>query len=110
MSKFTSIGEFSKLTFLDGEWVNLKTEATQEDKDYIISRMISYSAGTDGAGGKLEMGVAKLALLERWIVGWSFEGLPLNTENISGLKEKYRKLILAEIDRLDKQAETFPNL
>jgi hypothetical protein len=109
MSKYTSLGEFSKLTFPDGEWANLKTEATQEDKDYILSKMISYQASTDGKDGKLEMGVAKLALLERWIVGWSFEGLALNKENISGLKSKYRNLILAEIDHLDKQAETFPN-
>ena len=107
MNKYTSIGETTRLTFPDGEWVDLKTEATQEDKDYIVSKMINYSSGLDGKNGKLEMGIAKLALMERWIVAWSFEALELTHENISGLKVKYRTLILERIDQLDSQADTF---
>ena len=107
MGKYTSDGETSRLKFPDGQWVDLKTEQTQEDRDFIVSNMVKISAQTDGKDSRLEMHVAKLDLMERAIVAWSFEGLALTRENISSLKRKYRELILVEIDRLDKESQTF---
>ena len=69
--------------------------------------MVKISAQTNGQDSRLEMHVAKLDLMERSIVAWSFEGLELTRENISSLKRKYREMILVEIDRLDKESQTF---
>ena len=102
MSKFLIDTTPVRLTFPDGEWVDLKKERSQADSDYIMSKMVKIS----GDRAEISLALGKLPTMERAIVGWSFD-VPVKPENVSNLQEKYRTLILAKIDELAKATPGF---
>jgi hypothetical protein len=112
MSKFF-IDEIDKfrVNFPDGEWIDIKTELSQSDSDYIMNAMIQAEALDGKNEPKLNIKVGKLPLLERSIIDWSFKDgdkiIPVNNINIGKLKSKYRTKVLQEIDRLNNEAGSF---
>lgn len=112
MSKFFIGSETVKVSFDDGEWVEIKQEFTQSDKDYISTQMMQTKIDLGSKKqAELEMKIGKQATLERAIVAWSFvedgQSVPVTPENISNLRNKYRAKVLSEIDRLDAEAGAF---
>ena len=119
MSKFFQSGETVKVSFPDGESIDVKEELSQADTDYIMSKMMQskivtkYEEGTPKAKPTTEISMqfGKQATLERAIVSWSFledgKPVPVTPENISNLRSKYRTKVLAEIDRLSALSEAF---
>ncbi len=109
MSKFFIEQETTRVTFPDGEWCDVKSEFSQADLDFITDRLMQ--AKVDGKGSQLSMTFGKQATLERAIVAWSFvdtdKPVPVNPENISNLRSKYRNKILREVDRLSAEANEF---
>jgi hypothetical protein len=111
MGEFFQDSETHRVEFPDGQWVDVKTELSQEDSDYITSRMTRTVTGEDGKSQKVVLSLGKLAMLERSIVAWSFSGegkpVPITPENISRLRLKYRSKVLEEINRLNEEAAEF---
>ncbi len=114
MSKYLISGDPVRLIFPDGEFVDLKSELSQADSDYIASKMFIATAKVDARNqpeAEVSFAVGKLAALERRIMAWSFsedgKPLPLTLDNISNLQSKYRSLIIIELNELDKQANEF---
>ena len=104
MSKFfIEDSDLVRVNFKGGEWADIKAEMTQEDKDAIMNAMAKATAGTDTC---LQISLGKMALLERSVVAWSF-GVPVNKENISRLRNKYRSVLLAEIDKVNSAVDEF---
>ncbi|MET0039883.1 MAG: hypothetical protein ABW041_07055 [Dehalococcoides mccartyi] len=109
MSKFFVGDEVNRITFPDGEWVDVKEEMTQADQDYILNHM----ARGENLSGKatFSMTLGRMAMLERGIVAWSFTEngvpVPVNKENISCLRNKYRSRVLETINSLAENAGTF---
>ncbi|MDP2731070.1 MAG: hypothetical protein Q8O55_11410 [Dehalococcoidales bacterium] len=101
--------ETVRVDFPDGQWIELKEELSQADSDYIMSRMAH--AESDGKTTKTEIQLGHLALMERMIKGWSFENgtgpVPVNRENISVLKTRYRAIALEKINELVEKAGEF---
>ncbi len=107
MGKYFLGNETVRVTFEDGQWVDIKEELSQEDSDYIMNAMAKAEAGT---ATKVEFNLGRLALLERSIISWSFaedKPIPVSRENISNLRVKYRAKVLSEIDRLNQAASEF---
>ena len=109
MSKFFLENEVARITFDDSEWVDVKEELTQEDQDFILNKLAHAEAkGTDS---KVEMTLGRMALLQRAIVAWSFQedgkSIPITTDNISKLRNRYRSIVLAKIDELNTAATEF---
>ncbi len=94
-------GEKVRVEFPDQSWIDVNEELSQADQDYIMNQM----ARADVTGGKqkVEISIGQLALLERAIVAWSFPE-PVNRENISNLRGRYRLKVLLEVDRLNGAA------
>ena len=113
MSKFFINGETSRVSFEDGEWVDVKQEFSQADLDYITTKMMQAKVTTDGKKPETDLSLTfgKQATLERGIQAWSFAdgetAIPVNPDNISNLRNKYRQKVLAEIDRLNSEAGSF---
>ncbi len=109
MSKFFIENETTRVTFPDGEYVDIKSEFTQEDLDYITNAMMT--AKYDGKEPEVSMSFGKEATLEKAIVVWSFKDgdkpIPVTPENISNLRSKYRWMLLKEIDRVNKESGEF---
>ncbi len=103
MGKYFLGQELIRVTFPDGEWCDIKEELPQGDIDYILTQMASARAV--GKEAQIELNLGKMALLERSVMAWSFaednKPVPVNRENISNLRERYRVKILEEIDRRD---------
>ena len=97
MSEFFIEDETEQINFPDGQWVEVKSELTQRDQDYITNAMMSYK------GRELDVKIGRLALLERMVVKWSFDA-PVNAENISKLRRKYRQPLLDKCDQLNSEA------
>ncbi len=109
MGSFFLDGEVVRVSFADGQWVDLKEELTQEDSDYIINAMTQTVVGSEA---KVEIKLGRVALLERSIVAWSFKDdkgipYPITKESISKLRVKYRNKVLSEVDRLNREADEF---
>ncbi len=110
MGKFFSGGETYRVTFPDGEWIDVKQEFSQADQDYMLDQMAHAEA--TGKDAKLSFSLGKLAMLERGIVAWSFTGdsdkpVPVNRDTINTLRLRYRAKILEEINRLNEEAARF---
>lgn len=109
MSKFFVGNETTRVTFPDGEWVDVKEEMTQADQDYILNHM----ARAENLSGKasFSMSLGRMAMLERGIVAWSFTEngapVPVTKENISNLRNKYRSKVLETINSLAESAGKF---
>lgn len=107
MSKyFINENDLYRVTFDDGEWVDIKKELTQKDQDNILNTM----AKTKGKDAELELNLGRQTLLEVSVKAWSFcDGapIPVTPDNLSNLKVKYRSKVLNEIDRLNKEASSF---
>lgn len=104
MSKFFLEKETFRVEFPDGQWCDIKEEMTQADSDFIINKM------TKAKYKDVDMDLGKQSLLERMIVDWSFTDgnkIPVNPENISNLRTKYRAMILKEIDRVVTESQEF---
>ena len=98
-----------RIEFPDGEYIDIKTELSQADADYITHSMAQTKIGNTM---EIDIKLGRLPLLERSIVAWSFkdsEGkpVPINSETISQLRSKYRILVFKEIDRLNIEAQSF---
>ncbi|MCK9520186.1 MAG: hypothetical protein M0R74_14355 [Dehalococcoidia bacterium] len=105
MSQYFIGAETVRLAFPDGQWVDLKEEMTQADQDYVVNKMVRAKLqAKDGGASDVSLDLGKGAVMERMIVAWSFEGVPVNPDNISKLRGKYRALILEKIDELQKAA------
>jgi hypothetical protein len=108
MSKFFIGKELHRIMFPDNEWVDVKGELSQKDQDYVINSMTKAKASTKP---EIEITLGKQAILEVSIVDWSFtdEGnkVPVNPENISNLRIKYRSRILTEIDKVSAESNAF---
>ncbi len=110
MSKgFIENSDTFRVTYPDTEWIDIKTELTQSDNDYILSKM---AGGRIGKAMEVDLDLGRLPLMERAIVAWSFtdaesKPVPLTSSNISQLRTKYRILVLKEIDRLNTEAQGF---
>ncbi|MFA4973640.1 MAG: hypothetical protein WC683_13600 [bacterium] len=119
MSKFfIEDGEVERLTFGDGEWVDLKLEFTQLDRDYMLQQMASAETVDVEKGGqtvkdvRVSLTMGRIALLERGIVAWSFKNdagkpVPVNRDSVSRLRGCYREPTLEKIDALSKEAEAY---
>ena len=110
MGKYFLEDEKVRVNFDDGEWVDIKEELTQADQDYILNQMTFAEQGNNGT--KMEIKLGQLSLLERSIVDWSFletngNKIPINSDNISRLRKRYRNKILQEINNLNEKAESF---
>lgn len=101
MSEFFVESEVIRVSFPDENWVDIKQELTQEDQDYIVSKLAQPEKDS-----KISFSFGRLSLLERSIIAWSFNQ-PVNRDNISKLRQKYRNLILQEIDKRDAEATQF---
>ena len=107
---FVGSKDLFRVTFPDGQWVDIKKEFSQDDSDYIMNAMASAKAVEEKP--QIEMNLGKMATLERAVVAWSFtidDGTPamINADNLSSLSAKYRMILLKEIDRLNKEAMSF---
>ena len=91
------------LTFPDDAWCDLKPELSQEDSDYVLSKMVTII----GKEASINVLLGKLPAMERYIVAWSFD-VPITRENISNLQSKYRNMINAKIDELGKTEGFLP--
>jgi hypothetical protein len=102
MSQFFIEAETVRVDYPDGNWIDVKEELSQEDQDYIMGRMVSVR-GSKGKGkdaqSDIEFKVGRMALLERAVAKWSFDK-PVNADNISRLRNRYREMVLAKIDEL----------
>jgi hypothetical protein len=114
MGKFFLDGETFRVKFVDGEWVDIKEEFAQADLDYITTQMMKTSVNTrNGKNPEADVSFAfgKVASLTRAIVAWSFaedgKPVPVTAENISNLRNRYRTVLLTEIDRLNAEAGAF---
>jgi len=105
MSEHFYESEKVRIDFPDGNWVEVKQELTQADQDYILNQMAKGKENT------IQMELGQLPLLERSILDWSFQKesqkVPINRENISRLRVRYRTKLLIEIDRLNREALQF---
>lgn len=104
MGEFFADAETVRIDFPDGQWVDVKEELSQEDSDYLLSK-IANAEQLDG-NPRLTLAIGRLPLLERSIIAWSFDA-PVTTENISKLRVKYRDQLLKEIDQLNLKASGF---
>ncbi len=109
MGKYFLETETVRVTFEDGQWVDVKQELTQEDSDYILTQMTKT---TPGKSTQIDIRLGRLPLLERSIVVWSFvddagNPVPVNSENISRLRNKYRILVLQKVDELNRESQAF---
>jgi len=108
MSKFFIADELFRVTFPDGEWVDIKTELSQRDQDCIIRNMAKAKTGDKP---EIEFDLGRQSLLEIMVKDWSFKEndkpVPVTPDNISNLRQKYRSKVLAEIDRLSKESTSF---
>ena len=106
---FVDSQDVVRIDFEDGEWIEVKEELSQADQDFIIDSMAKATA--NGKEPKIEMKLGKMALLERAIINWSFKDgekpIPVNNENISNLRLRYREVVLAKIDELNSKAGSF---
>jgi len=114
MGKYFIGNETKRISFEDGEWVDIKEELTQEDSDYILNQLAKASAVGDSKkpSASVEVNLGKLALLERAVVDWSFadeKGIkaPVTRDNLSKLRRKYRTRVLQEVNKLNEEAEAF---
>jgi hypothetical protein len=113
MGKYFLDGETFRVSFPDGEWVDIKEEFAQADLDYITTQMMKTSVNTRNKEPEADVSFAfgKVASLTRAIVAWSFaedgKPVPVTAENISNLRNRYRTRILEEIDRLNAEAGSF---
>jgi len=109
MSQFFIGNETVRADFPDSEWVDIKAELTQADQDYILNQMAHAEAVGDKA--QVSMSLGRMALLERSVVAWSFKEndipVPVNKENISNLRLKYRTKVLEEVNRITELATQF---
>ncbi len=100
--------ETVRVDFPDGNWVDVKQELTQEDQDYILSQMTQGEIKKDS---QFSLKLGNLALLESFIVSWSFQdggkAIQVTRDTISNLKGKYRSLILSKINGLQETANEF---
>lgn len=97
MSEFFLDSEVVRIDFEDGQWVEVKEELTQADQDAITNAMVKVH------GTEMDMTIGRITLLERMVVAWSFPE-PVNPENLSRLRRKYREPTLVRIDELNSQA------
>ena len=109
MGKYFLDDEKVRVTFKDGEWVDIKEELTQADQDYIMNQMTS--AGQHGGTATIEFKLGQMGLLERSILDWSFADgetkILVTPENISRLRLRYRTKVLEEINSLNEKATEF---
>ena len=103
MGEFFLDSEQVRVEFPDGNWVAVKEELTQEDQDYLLNAMAQTKGGMNP---EITFSLGRLALLERAVIAWSFSQ-PVNRENLSRLRRKYREKVLNEIDRLNAEAEEY---
>lgn len=105
MNPFVS-SEFSRITFPDGEWVDIKKELTQAEQDNIVSQMVKTAQSGDKTA--IEVNAGKLPLMVAYVVAWSFKengvAVLVTPLNISRLATRYRDRIIVEIDRVSNQA------
>ncbi len=106
---FVDTKDLVRVSFPDGEWIDIKEELNQTDQDFILDSMAK--AMTNGGEPKIEMRLGRLALLERSIVAWSFKDeekpIPLTKENISNLRVCYRGEVLNKINELAEKATSY---
>lgn len=92
--------ETERLTFPDGQWVDLKKEPTQGDADYVAGRMM--------IDGKFNVLAGRLPMMARMITAWSFEEagkpVPVTEQNVDILHQKYRNMIIDRINQLTEAA------
>jgi len=110
MGKYFIGAETVRLEFPDGNWVDVKEELSQADHDYVINEM--GRAEAVGKQTKFTMTLGKLALLEKYVVAWSFKDdkekpVPVSRDTVSNLRQKYRVKILEKIDLLSNKATEF---
>jgi hypothetical protein len=118
MNKYFVEEDIHRLTFDDGEWVDLKKEMSAGDQEKLQTALFQLDTQglTDNREGrrstkrqeniKLNFRPSYLPLLEINIQDWSFsngkEGrIPLTRENIAKLKDPVASLIADEIDKLN---------
>mgnify|MGYP001596469198 FL=1 len=104
MGEYFQDSEKVRMDFPDGNWVDIKEELSQADQDYIMSQMAKTLA--DNGSSNIEMNLGQLPLLERSVIAWSF-AVPVNRENISRLRRRYRGPLLLKIDELNTKALEF---
>ena len=104
MSKYFIERETIRVPFEDGQWADLKEEMSQADSDYVMNQMAKTKA--DNGKAEISIDLGRLALMERMVVAWSFDA-PVNKDNLSNLRTKYRTLILAKINELTTKASEF---
>ena len=101
MGEFFLDGERIRVTFDDGQWVEIKEELTQADQDYILDHLAKGE--TAGKDTRFVLSLGRMAMLERSVVAWSFPA-PVTADNISRLRLRYRQKVLAEVNRLNELA------
>jgi hypothetical protein len=118
MNKYFVEEDTHRLTFDDGEWVDLKKEMSAGDQEKLQTALFQLDTQgvTDNREGrraarrqdniKVNFRPSYLPLLEINIQAWSFsngndEKVPLTRENIAKLKDPIASLIADEIDRLN---------
>ena len=90
--------ETVRVDFPDGQWVEVKSELTQEDQDIITNAMVKLKENRD-----MDLNIGRLILLERMVVSWSFPE-PITRANLSRLRRKYRQPVLDRCDELNTAA------
>jgi hypothetical protein len=100
MSEFFIEDEKVRVEFDDGNWVDLKSELTQEDQDYISNAMMKYK------DKGIDVTLGRMPLLERMVVAWSFP-VQVTRKNISNLRRKYREPVLDKSEELNKDSRAY---
>ena len=100
MSDFFIEDERVRVDFGDGNWVDLKSELTQEDQDYISNQMMKYK------DKGIDVTLGRLPTLERMVLAWSFP-VQVTKKNLSNLRRKYREPVLDKIEELNKDTREY---
>ena len=102
MSKyFIEDAEVTRVNLDDGQWVDVKSEFTQSDLDFISQSQIKIrEINQSTKKAEVDFTFGEMAMLSRGVKAWSFE-LPVTPENISRLRNPMRGIVLRKLNELN---------
>ena len=106
---FVDDGAVDRLSFNDGQWIDIKHRMSYADIDRINTEMFKIGTRTkvetpESGVVDLQVNIGKLMVLCLNIVAWSFVGkdekpLPITIEQVGKIDPQYANKILKEIDK-----------
>lgn len=117
MSKhFIEDSEVTRVPFDGGDWVDVKSEFTQADLDFISQSQFKVGdIDVETKKAEVNFTFGEMAMLERGVVAWSFKdekgmAVPVTPDNLSRLRNPYRADVLKKLNALnDHKKPILPN-